>query len=289
MRPRSGGIAWGPTLAMLFTVWSGTASAQLAPQSERGVSIAAVHLEVRDPETHARIWREAFGVPEVQLGSVRMVKLPGVFLILERGEPTAGSDGATVDHEGFLVPSYESVKALFVARGFPITLENADNRQVTFEFPDGVKFEFSEAEGLTVPIAHHHIHFFVTDAEALRDWYARLFGGIASTRNQFLSVIFPGDGLFSGAGACRQPSGDFRCPRIDFASTGRGRATNTGRSLARIGLEVRGLDALVTRLQADGVPVEVAPHDVPGLGLRRAVIVDPVGTRVELTEGLAAR
>ena len=263
--------------------------AQLAPPNEGGVSVAAVYLTVRDPDVHARIWRESFGVDIVPLGSARLVKIPGVFLVLERGEPTAGSDGASVDHEGFLVPDYLAAKALFVARGMPITLENADNKQVTFEFPDGVKFEFSEAAGLAVPVAHHHIHLFVTEAEAVRDWYAGTFAATPSTRNQFLSAIFPGDGLFDGAAACRQPAGDFRCPRIDFASTGRGREPNSGRSLDRIGLEVRGLDQFVRKLQADGVTVLSAVQEAQASGLKRAVIVDPVGTRIELTEGLATR
>lgn len=273
-------------LALLLAPSAGRA--QLGPPNESGASIAAVYLTVRDPEGHAAIWRASFGVDVVPLGSARMVKIPGVFLVLERGEPTAGSDGASVDHEGFLVPSYLAVKALFEQRGFRITLENADNKQVTFEFPDGIKFEFSEAEGLSAPIVHHHVHLFVTDAEAVRDWYAEAFGATPSTRGQFLSAIFPGTGLFEGAEACRQPAGEFRCPRIDFARTGQARAANTGRSLDRIGVEVHGLDEVVRRLRADGVTVDVAAQDASP-GLRRAVIVDPVGTRVVLTEGLAGR
>jgi catechol 2,3-dioxygenase-like lactoylglutathione lyase family enzyme len=271
-------------LALLLTATAVTA--QPGPPNESGASIAAVYLTVRDPEAHAAIWRESFGVDVVPLGTALLVRIPGVFLVLERGEPTAGSDGASVDHEGFLVPSYPAVKALLEQRGFPITLENADNRQVTFEFPDGIKFEFSEAQGLSAPVVHHHVHLFVTDPEAVRHWYAKAFGATQSARGQFLSAIFPGTGLFDGAEACGQPAGDFRCPRIDFARTGQARAANTGRSLDRIGVEVRRFDETLRRLRAEGISVEVAEQGA-GTGLRRAVIVDPEGTRIVLTEGLA--
>lgn len=274
-------------LALCFAPSSG--AAQLAPSAGAGVESAVVYLTVRDADEHAGIWRESFGVAVRPLGSLRVVDVPGVLLVLASGEPTAGSDGANVDHEGFLVPDYLAVKAMFEARGFPITLENADNEQVTFEFPDGIKFEFSEAEGLAGPIVHHHIHLFVTEAEAVREWYAMALAASPSARNQFLSVIFPGENLFEGAAACRRPEGDFRCPRIDFAQTGRAREGNAGRSLDRVGMEVRGLDAWVRRLRGAGVQVEVITSEASVPGLRRAVIVDPVGTRIELSEGLAVR
>jgi hypothetical protein len=45
----------------------------------------------------------------------------------------------------------------------------------------------------------------------------------------------------------------------------------------------------VRKLQADGVTVLSAVQEAQASGLKRAVIVDPVGTRIELTEGLATR
>lgn len=289
MRSRTRRIAAATVVTLVSASWSGSLTAQLSPRNEAGVSIAAVYLTVRDPSAHVRLWKELFNVDAVSMGSTQMVKIPGVFLILEQGEPSAGSAGANVDHEGFLVPDYADVKARLSARGLPVVLDNADGKQVTFEFPDGVKVEFSEAAELSVPIAHHHIHMFVTERESLRDWYVRTFSATPSARNQFISAIFPGEGLFTGAGACRQESGDFRCPRIDFASARESRPTNTDRAINRIGLEVRGLDQFVEKLEAEGIAVEAPPREVPGSGLKKAVIVDPVGTRIELTEGLAGR
>ena len=282
------GAAWAP-MALASTLWASALNAQLAPQNEAGVSIGAVHLIVPDPDSFGRIWTEVFGLEVSSLGAARLVKLPGIYLVLHQGEPVAGSDGSTVDHEGFLVPDHEAVRATLLARGYPITLENAANRQVTFEFPGGAKFEFSGVDGLEAPIVHHHVHMFLPEREDLRTWYADAFGGLTSARGQFISVIFPAAGPTTGGGACREEPGDFRCPRIDFANAQEPRAPNSGRAIDRIGFEVGGLDAFLGRLRARGVTVEVPPEDVPGLGFRRAVVVDPLGTRIEITQGLSVR
>jgi catechol 2,3-dioxygenase-like lactoylglutathione lyase family enzyme len=287
MRQRTHAIV-SATLVLMAHSPSGL-SGQLAPANAAGVSIAAVYLTVADPQVHANLWRELFHVEIVPFGAAQLVKFPGVFLVLERGTPTEGSNGASVDHEGFLVPSYLAAKDLLTARGVTLFSESAENKQVTFTFPDGVKIEFSEAADLRVPIAHHHIHMFVPNRESVRDWYVRAFGAVASARGNFISANFPGEGLFTGATACAQESGDFRCPRIDFANAQNARPTNTGRAIGRIGLEVRGLDEFVRRLAAQGIAVEGGVAEIPGVGVRRAVITDPMGTRIELTEGLAAR
>ena len=45
-------------------------------------------------------------------------------------------------------------------------------------FPDGVRVEFIEDKNLGVSIAFHHFHIFAADADALRDWYVKTFGGV---------------------------------------------------------------------------------------------------------------
>ena len=54
-------------------------------------------------------------------------------------------------------------------------------------------------------------------------------------------------------------------------------------------MEVQGLERLLARLAREGVTIEVPYQEQSELGVKRAVIVDPVGTRIELTEGLAGR
>ena len=42
-------------------------------------------------------------------------------------------------------------------------------------------------------------------------------------------------------------------------------------------------------LQAAGVTFDAPFREVPNIGLKIAFIVDPVGTRIELTEGLTGK
>jgi len=45
----------------------------------------------------------------------------------------------------------------------------------------------------------------------------------------------------------------------------------------------------VKNLQAAGVTFDAPFREVPNIGLKIAFIVDPVGTRIELTEGLTGK
>jgi hypothetical protein len=52
---------------------------------------------------------------------------------------------------------------------------------------------------------------------------------------------------------------------------------------------VKNLDAFCKKLAADGVAFDMAYREIPQLaGLKIAFIIDPNGTRIELTEGLTA-
>jgi catechol 2,3-dioxygenase-like lactoylglutathione lyase family enzyme len=59
----------------------------------------------------------------------------------------------------------------------------------------------------------------------------------------------------------------------------------TGRTLAHLGLEVRNLEAFCKRLESMGVRFDVPYQKGPG-GVSFAVLTDPWGTVLELTEGL---
>ncbi len=251
-------------------------TAQLAAPNDSGISFATVHLMVSEPARHQRLWREMFGARTTSLGSKDLIRVPGLIFVVNEGEPTGGSAGAFVDHVGFLVPDLAAVKELVVGEDLVIVSENDRLRQLTVEFPDGVKIEFTGTPELSVPISLHHVHFFVEGGEALRAWYAHTFGATASMRRQFFSAEFPGGRGFPG-------------PELDFLTGRTGRSPNEGRAIERIGLEVQGLERFLARLEGEGVTIEVPYQEQSGLGVKRAVIVDPVGTRIELTEGLARR
>jgi catechol 2,3-dioxygenase-like lactoylglutathione lyase family enzyme len=251
-------------------------SAQLGAPNDSGISFATVHLTVREPAEHQRLWAEMFGARTTSIGSRDVIRVPGLIFVVNEGEPTGGSAGAFVDHVGFLVPDLAAVKALVVGNDIAIVSENDELRQLTVEFPDGVKIEFTGTPELGMPISLHHVHFFVGNGEALRAWYAHTFGATASMRRIFFSAEFPGGRGFPG-------------PELDFLTARGERSPNDGRAIDRIGVEVQGLEKLLARLEGEGVTIEVPYQAQSGLGVKRAVIVDPTGTRIELTEGLPRR
>src|SRR2546428_9697911 len=67
-----------------------TAFAQLTAPNETGVTIGHIHLLSKDPEAQKKIWVEALGAQVTKTGTLEMLRLPGVYIIINRAEPTAG-------------------------------------------------------------------------------------------------------------------------------------------------------------------------------------------------------
>jgi catechol 2,3-dioxygenase-like lactoylglutathione lyase family enzyme len=75
---------------------------------------------------------------------------------------------------------------------------------------------------------------------------------------------------------------------IDFNPAQEAPVGTKGRSIDRIGFEVKGLAAFCKKLEAQGVKLDQPYGPVRGTKLKSAFITDPVGTRIELTEGMPA-
>ena len=257
-----------PTIFVTLLLLPAPFRAQLPAPNDAGVSAGHMHLMVRDPEAHKKIWVEALGAQVITSGSLELLKLPGIFLVLGKAEPAEGSEGSTVDHFAFRAKDLPATKAKLEAAGVPIVRD--DPREIVVMFPDKVKVEFYAAPTLGVPLEHFHVHFFTTDPDALRAWYQKHFGATTATQGTSPVTSVPGM-VFS------------------FRKTDTAQAATKGRSLDHIGFEVRGLEAFCKKLEAEGVTFDGPFRDVPRIGLKIAFILDPAGTRVELTEGLAGR
>jgi hypothetical protein len=61
-----------------------------------------------------------------------------------------------------------------------------------------------------------------------------------------------------------------------------------GRSLDHIGFEVKNLETFCKRLEASGVKLDTPYRKESGAITGRAMLTDPVGVSIELTEGLGA-
>lgn len=260
-------MRWLIILTMLL-LSTAPVGAQLPPPNAAGVSAGHLHLMVRDPEAHKRIWVETLGAQVVNSRALELLKLPGIFLVLGKADGAGGSEGSSVDHFAFRAKDLAATKAKLTAAGVPIVRD--DPREIVAMFPDKVKVEFYAAPTLSVPLEHYHVHFFTTDPDGLRAWYIKHFGATTTTQGNATITNVPGV--------------DFSFRRTDTPQ-----AATKGRSLDHIGFEVKGLEAFAKKLAADGVTFDVPFRDVPAIGLKLAFVLDPAGTRIELTEGLAGR
>lgn len=262
-------MRWPPTLILVVLLISAApARAQLPAPNAAGVSAGHIHMMVRDPDAHKKIWVEVLGAQVVESGSLELLKLPGIILILGKAEPAEGSEGSALDHFALRAKDLPAIGAKLKAAGIPLTRDDAV--EIVAIFPDKVKVEFYAAPTLTVPLEHFHVHFYGTDPDALRAWYVKHFGAAMPTP--------------ANANAAGLPGMSF-----SFRKTDAVQAATKGRSLDHIGFEVKDLEAFCKKLAADGVTFESPFRNVPSVGLKIAFIVDPAGTRIELTEGLAGR
>ena len=73
-----------------FLISAEPVRAQLPAPNAAGVSAGHMHMMVRDPAAHKKIWVDLFGAQVVNSGSLELLKLPGIFLILGQGRARRG-------------------------------------------------------------------------------------------------------------------------------------------------------------------------------------------------------
>jgi len=246
--------------------------AQLPAPNQSGVSLGHVHLVVADPDAQKKVWVEALGAEPAHTGTLELLRLPGIYIIVSKARtaPTGGTDGSTVNHIGFAVKDLAAVKGKLDALHVESAAVNGNAKQIMAKFPEGVIVELTEDPALPGAVAMHHIHLATPDPETQRAWYVKTFGARAGTRGNFLAAFIPGG-------------------EVDTRKTQGPQAPTKGRSLDHIGFEVRNLEAFCKQLSADGMQFESAYRDIPAIGLKIAFLIDPEGTRIELTEGLAGK
>jgi catechol 2,3-dioxygenase-like lactoylglutathione lyase family enzyme len=131
---------------------------------------------------------------------------------------------------------------------------------------EGLKVEILEDKSQTIPIRHHHVHFYVAESTIpeMQAWYARHFGAQPGKRGRNQAADVPGANL-------------------TFTKSDKPTIATKGRHLDHIGFDVKDLVAFARRLESAGVPLErqiVARPD----GSKLAFIKDPWGTSIELNE-----
>ena len=283
------------TLAVISSVLGAAATvallAQTAAPNAAGVSVGHIHLVVSDPAAMQKVWVDVMGGKAVNAGPLTMVKLPNVFVIMTGG-PTAegrlGTDGSVVNHVGFSVKSYAATRAKAEAAGLAVR-ELTPGQQAFVTFPQNVTVEIQEDASLATETEFSHFHLSVPDQNAERLWYIKTFGAEEGERRKGLKgAKLPGgfvDFLAIGGGGRGKKGGDEPPPPPPAPLAG-----SKGRVLDHIGFEVKDLKAFTDRLAADGIKLDVPLTDATSkMGLKIAFFTDPVGTYIELTEGLNAK
>ena len=174
-----------------------------------------------------------------------------------------------VNHVGFIVNNVQEQVAKWKAAGVAVLPPPAFNRtdQAFVETPDGVRIEILEDKSQAMPIRHEHIHFFLPEAEIPKAvaWYAKHFGGKVSERNKSPVVDIPG-------------------AQLRFAKANGPQAPTKGRVLDHIGFDVKDLNAIIKKIEADGIKLDEPYRKNPLTGSAITYITDPWGTRLELVE-----
>lgn len=262
---------------------SGTAAAQSSWASEGAVVQGHYHLNVTDRAAHARFWGDALGGVPTPFGETTMFKFPHTLVFLTDRKPTGGTIGTAINHIGFWVPNTRAMVDKIRSAGFPIitareasptadvkdgvVCSESQNTCIAYVLgPDDIKVEIVENRSQTRPIQNHHIHVFTPKVDELRAWYVETFGAVPGMNGSFKVVDLPGTNIrFSESTAV---------------------VGTRGRTLDHIAFEVDNLEAFCKRLEARGIKFDRPYTMNKARTIGFAIITDPNGTAIELTEGM---
>ena len=266
---------------------AGAARADVAAPNATGVSMGHLHFFVDDVAANRDFWIRLGGTPESSvLGDV--VVMPGVLVaISERpADSPAAVTTSVVDHVAFRVASLAAIAArglvLEPAAGFPgIASAMAPNGIRVELFEEGTatnvgfepEFQDEVAERHNRPLVgvidSHHLHMYLPEeqVQSARDWYVAHFGAVPGMRWRYTAADVPGMNL-------------------NFSAAEDTRAPTRGHTLDHIGFEVANLESFCRALADEGIAFDV-PFSRPDPAFAFAVLTDPSGVTLELTEGLA--
>jgi catechol 2,3-dioxygenase-like lactoylglutathione lyase family enzyme len=275
--------------AVLLLAPAPRASAQLLAAKDGPIVYGHHHLVVSDVAAQKKFWVDTLGGAAITIGTQNreIVRFPNALLFMNPGKPTGGSRGSTVNHLGFSVPNLRQTVDKLKASGYqmvtateaPAAVKVQDDIGLTSGGdvsgiayvigPDDIKVEIVEIKKQTMPIVSHHVHFFSQKPEEVQAWYVKTFGSKprAAATNGIIGSDLPGIGL-------------------SVSNSPAPVAGTRGRVIDHIGFEVKGLEAFVKKLEAQGIKLDRPYTPVAALGISIAFITDPWGTYIELTEGL---
>jgi predicted enzyme related to lactoylglutathione lyase len=258
------------------------------------VVVGHFHLNVTSIDAHKKFWADALGGTATKVHGIDVVRFPDVDVFLRQRTPTGPTRGTAFDHIGFAVPDVPALTTRLVAAGYqvvpgrePVPGKEAAAATGTqapygrFSYllgPDGAKVELvTAADPNAPPIAYHHIHFINKQYVEMQQWYMKVFDATLrpGQTDFFIGADLPGVGYSLNF---------FRWEGDQSVM----HQTTKGRVMDHAGFEVKDLAGFCKRLEAKGIAFTEKLHRSKELGnVQVAVLTDPWGTVIELTEGLS--
>jgi len=282
------------TLTLLLLCAAPRVFAQLVSHDDAPVRIGHYHLNVTSIEAHKKFWVDTLGGRAMKFGGIDVVAFPDAFIFLRVQKPAGPTRGTAFDHIGFAVPDVPAMAMKLAAAGYRETTGREPNpgapapqasgtsavygRFAYFLGPDGVKIELvTNDQKNAPPIVAHHIHFINKQYVEMQQWYMKAFNATLrpGQTDFFIGADLPGVGY----------SLNFFRWEGDQSIT---HVPTTGRVVDHVGFEVKNLDAFCHALEAKGIKV-IRPYtkrDAAMNNIATAMIADPWGVSIELTEGL---
>ena len=286
-------------LVTLVSCAAPAALAQLVSHADAPVRVGHYHLNVSSVEAHKKFWVDTLGGKAMKLGGIDVIEFPDAFLFLRLQKPTGPTRGTDFDHIGFAVPNVPAMAAKLAAAGYQETTSREPKpgepppaasgtsavygRFAYFLGPDGVKIELVTSDQKpgdqkdAPPIVAHHIHFINKQYVEMQQWYMKAFNATLrpGQTDFFIGADLPGVGYSLNF---FRWEGDQSITHVPTA----------GRVVDHVGFEVKNLEAFCKALEAKGIKL-TRPYkksDPAMNNIATAMIVDPWGVSIELTEGL---
>ena len=281
-------------LAALVPATVSRTSAQLQSNPDAPVRIGHYHLNVTSLEAHKKFWVDTLGGTAMKFQGLDVIKFPDAFIFLTVQKPTGPTRGTAFDHIGFAVPDVPTMAKKLAAAGYKETTGREPapgtpppaasgtsavyGRFAYFIGPDGAKIELVTAAGPTAPpIVAHHIHFINKQYVEMQQWYMKAFDATLrqGQTDFFIGADLPGVGY----------SLNFFRWEGDQTIT---HMPTKGRVVDHVGFEVKNLEAFCKKLEEKGIKLtrEYRQKDKAMGNIGTALITDPWGVSIELTEGL---
>jgi catechol 2,3-dioxygenase-like lactoylglutathione lyase family enzyme len=274
------------------TVLSLPLSAQLSNR-DAPVVVGHFHLNVSSVDAHRKFWVDTLGGTPDKYGGEDVIRFPDTMVFLRAQAPTGPSRGTAFDHIGFAVPNVRDVVAKVRANGFQTTNGREPKPGQTTSpqaagtpeeiagvayilGPDGAKVELvTNRDPNPPPIKYHHVHFINKQYVEMQQWYMKAFDATLrpGQTDFFIGADLPGVGY----------SLNFFRWEGDQTIT---HAPTAGRVVDHVGFEVKNLQEFCKKLEAKGISLTVPYGKVASTALSHALLTDPWGVSIELTEGL---